>query len=173
MIQYCKGIVTFLEPDRGQLVLEVGAIGFRFLCTRAVFDMAEKEKPLFLFVHLQPQEDTGFLLFGFADENERTLFSMLASVRGVSSRMAMGIMSSLEVQDIFEAIVSSKASLFSALPGIGKKISERLCFELSEKVQKALADGSIFAPQFSPENACRFPGPLLLRWEYYVFELPE
>jgi Holliday junction DNA helicase RuvA len=147
MIHYCKGTVTSLEADRGQLVLEVGeSLGFRFFCTKAVFDMAILEEPLFLFVHLQPQEDAGFLLFGFADENERTLFSMLTSVRGVGSRMAMLIMSSLQIQDILEAIVDSKASLFAALPGIGKKISERLCFELSEKVVKALGEGILRSP---------------------------
>ena len=149
MIHYCKGVVTSVERDRGQVVLEVGSVGFRFFCTRRVLGMAEEEEPLLLFVHLQPQEEVGFLLFGFADENERVLFSMLTSVRGVSSRMGMGIMSSLDVQNIVEAIVDSKASLFASLPGIGKKISERLCFELSEKVRKALGDGLLIAPEVS------------------------
>ncbi len=153
MIHYCKGVVTSVERDRGQVILEVGSIGFRFFCTRRVLDMAEEEEPLLLFVHLQPQEEVGFLLFGFADENERVLFSMLTSVRGVSSRMGMGIMSSLDVQNIVEAIVDSKASLFASLPGIGKKISERLCFELSEKVRKALGDGFLLAPQASSDSS--------------------
>jgi len=157
MIHYCKGVVTLVEADLGQIVLEVGSVGFLFFCTRAVLRMAEEGEPLLLYVHLQSQEDTGFLLFGFADEKERTLFSMLTSVRGVGNRMAMLIMASLDLGEILDAIVNSQASFFASLPGIGKKISERLCFELSEKVHKAMGEGVLgdprsFSEDYSPSS---------------------
>ncbi len=158
MIHYCKGVVTSAEVDRGQIVLEVGSVGFRFFCTKAVLQLAEEGEPLLLFVHLQPQEDAGFILFGFADEKERTLFTMLTSVRGVGSRMAMLIMASLHLQEILDAIVDSQASLFASLPGIGKKISERLCFELSEKVHKAMGEGVIGVSQSSSESSSHSEG---------------
>ncbi len=153
MIHYCKGVVASVEADRGQIVLEVGSVGFLFFCTRAVLQMAEEGEPLLLYVHLQSQEDTGFLLFGFADEKERALFSMLTSVRGVGNRMAMLIMASLDLGEILDAIVNSQASLFASLPGIGKKISERLCFELSEKVHKAMGEGVLEDPRSFSEDS--------------------
>jgi Holliday junction DNA helicase RuvA len=158
MIHYCKGVVASVEADRGQIVLEVGSVGFLFFCTRAVLQMAEEGEPLLLYVHLQSQEDTGFLLFGFANEKERTLFSMLTSVRGVGNRMAMLIMASLDLGEILDAIVNSQASLFTSLPGIGKKISERLCFELSEKVHKAMGEGVLEDPRSFSENSSSSEG---------------
>jgi Holliday junction resolvasome RuvABC DNA-binding subunit len=54
--------------------------------------------------------------------------------------------------------VNSQASLFTSLPGIGKKISERLCFELSEKVHKAMGEGVLEDPRSFSENSSSSEG---------------
>jgi holliday junction ATP-dependent DNA helicase ruvA len=76
------------------------------------------------------------LLFGFFDKGEREMFNLLISVNGVGAVSAMILLSSLELSDIAQAILSGNSGILQKVKGIGAKTAERIIIDLRDKVQK-------------------------------------
>lgn len=86
-----------------------------------------------LFTHLSIREDA-HLLYGFSNQEERTLFRQLIRISGIGARTALSLLSGMSVSDMIQAVTLQDTVRFSRIPGIGKKTAERLLLELKGKL---------------------------------------
>jgi Holliday junction DNA helicase RuvA len=96
-------------------------------------------REVFLHAELIARDDS-LALFGFASEEERDLFGELISVSGVGPKVALAALSGGPARELLKAIASGDAKRFQAVPGIGKRTSERIIVELREKVAGAMEE---------------------------------
>jgi len=85
-----------------------------------------------LFTHFVVREDAQ-LLFGFGTHQERLMFRQLLKVNGIGAKSALAILSGLSIDELIQAVSLQEAGLLTRVPGIGKKIAERLLLELKDK----------------------------------------
>jgi len=151
MLQHLQGIVDSIENQ--YVVLDVGGLGFALLCSRSVLARAQRGGNLRLYTSLSVAEGGILSLFGFSTLEERKLFEMLTSVKGIGGKMAMGLLGTLEMETILHAILSGSPVLLASAPGIGRKTAERICFELQEKIKKTpLLSQTIVVPELSGQS---------------------
>lgn len=132
MYAYISGKLDYKGTDH--VVVEAGGVGYRILVgTRTLAALPEAGEKVRVYTYLNVREDA-MLLFGFSTPEEKTMYEKLISVNGVGPKAAMSILSGMSVAEIAIALVSNDTKAFSRVPGIGKKIAERLILELKEKV---------------------------------------
>ncbi len=134
MIASVEGIVGAIAAD--SLVLEVGGIGYRVFTSPAVISAARPGTILKLHTHHLVREDQQ-ALYGFRTSDELGFFELLLTVTGVGPKVALAIVGSRPVADLQLAIIEQDQAMLVSIPGIGKKLAERIIFELKEKVAAA------------------------------------
>jgi len=140
MIASVEGVVGSIGID--SLVVEVGGIGYRVFASPSVLVSAATGSKLKLFTHHVIREDAQ-QLFGFRSAEELGFFTLLLTVTGVGPKVAMAIAGSRPTAELQLAILQQDMAMLVAIPGIGKKLAERVIFELKEKVAAAgLAAGA-------------------------------
>lgn len=142
MIEYITGQVEQLTPV--DVVLETGGVGYLLCISLATFSKLEGEKQARLLVHEVIREDA-HTLYGFADEQERTLFRALIGVSGVGPGTARMILSSFSVPELEQIIVSGDHKRLNAVKGIGTKTAQRVIVDLKDKI-KPMGDTLIMQP---------------------------
>ena len=134
MIDFIEGKVASKAP--GELVVSAGGVGFLLLCSNATLASAPAVGENWrCFTVLNVREDA-MELFGFASQQERTLFKRLLGVTGVGAKTALGVLSALSVRELSIAIVTGDVTALSRAPGIGKKTAQRIVLELKDKVEQ-------------------------------------
>ena len=134
MIASVEGIVGAIGPD--SLVIEVGGIGYRVFAAPSVLAAAAQGSTLKLHTyHLVREDQQG--LFGFRTSEELGFFTLLLTVNGVGPKVALAIVGSRATADLQLAILQQDQAVLVSIPGIGKKLAERIIFELKEKVSAA------------------------------------
>lgn len=133
MIFYLKGIVQELAPTH--TVMEVAGIGYYVAITLQTSQKLHLGKEAILYTQPIIREDA-HLLFGFSEKQEKELFNLLISVNGVGAVSAMILLSSLDLADISQAILSGNSAVLQKVKGIGAKTAERIIIDLRDKVQK-------------------------------------
>lgn len=131
MIGYLKGKILSIKP--GRLILDVNGVGYLVLISTNTYEGIVNLDPVELFIHTSVKEDS-ITLFGFQTENEKGMFELLVSVNGVGPKTALGILSGIAVDDLKRAIAASDLRRISMVPGIGKKMAERVVIELKSKI---------------------------------------
>ncbi|MCX6348141.1 MAG: Holliday junction branch migration protein RuvA [Candidatus Aureabacteria bacterium] len=132
MIDYLKGTLVAAAPNHA--VIEVGGMGYRVLIPISSYEALPRPGgEVKLLTHLHHREDE-VTLYGFAAEEERTLFGLLLGVSGIGPRTAITILSGVSVQAFHQAIASQDLRLLSSVRGVGKKTAERLVLELKDKI---------------------------------------
>lgn len=132
MIATLSGKVQYLYSDRA--VVEVGGVGYEvFLSTDGISRLPERGGQVFLHIHTHVREDA-FILFGFAEEEEKEMFLILKTVSGIGPKVALAMLSGMRVADLSQAIGENDVRRLTTLQGVGKKTAERLCVELKDKV---------------------------------------
>ena len=162
MIASVEGVVGAISPD--SLVIEVGGIGYRVFASPAVISTATPGGRLKLHTYHLVREDQQ-ALFGFRTPEELGFFNLLLTVTGVGPKVAMAIVGSRPTADLQLAILQQDQAVLVSIPGIGKKLAERIIFELKEKVSAAgVAAGSAAAVSSASEGEVvgGAPGPGLL-----------
>ncbi len=139
MIARLRGIPVSSTSDG--LVLDVGGVGYLLAVTPAAARKASGDDEVTLDTYLIVREDA-LQLYGFADAEERELFSHLLSVSGVGPKVALAIVSGSRPAELRRAIALEDTARFEAIPGIGRKTAQRVVLELKEK----LAAGVDIAP---------------------------
>jgi holliday junction DNA helicase RuvA len=134
VIASVEGIVGAIAAD--SLVLEVGGIGYRVFTSPAVISAARPGTILKLHTHHLVREDQQ-ALYGFRTSDELGFFELLLTVTGVGPKVALAIVGSRPVADLQLAIIEQDQAMLVSIPGIGKKLAERIIFELKEKVAAA------------------------------------
>jgi holliday junction DNA helicase RuvA len=137
MIAQLEG--TIARKSSTEAVIDCGGVGYLVMISLntsdKLGDIGEKAKLLTVLI---PREDA-WNLYGFADEEERTLFRLLLSVSGIGGKIALGILSSIEAESFAQEVLSGNITALTKLPGIGKKTAERLHLELRDKIANVLA----------------------------------
>ena len=132
MIGYLRGRVKRKQPDR--VVLDVQGVGYSVGIPLSTFLRAGElgdEVELSVYTHVT---DNSISLYGFSSEAEKETFLKLISISGIGPKIALNILSGIEVSDLEEAIRSSDIARISQVPGIGKKTAMRIALELQEKL---------------------------------------
>jgi len=118
------------------IVLECGGVGYEVETPMSTFlDLPAVGSELFLHIHMLVREDAQ-ILYGFASDEERTLFRTLLKVNRVGAKMALGVLSAMSASDFRRCVEYEDAAALSKVPGIGKKTAERLIMEMRDKVDK-------------------------------------
>ena len=150
MIASVKGEVGAIAGD--SLVVEVGGIGYRVFAAPSVIASAAPGGQLKLYTYHLVREDQQ-ALFGFRTPEELGFFNLLLTVTGVGPKVALAIVGSRPAADLQLAILQQDQAVLTSIPGIGKKLAERIIFELKEKVSAAgIAAGTSASVATASEN---------------------
>ena len=131
MIASVRGEVLTLGLDHA--VVEVGGVGFAVQATPNTLAGLRRGEQARLATALVVREDS-LTLFGFADTEERELFTLLQTVSGVGPRLALATLAVLDPDALRRALADGDATALTRVPGIGRKGAERLVLELRDKV---------------------------------------
>ena len=149
MIASLKGRLESLGGDGA--VIDVGGIGFRvYMPTSTLTALGAVGSEVTLHIHLHLREDNA-TMYGFASTEELGLFRVLIGISGLGPKLALAILSAMDIESLTAAIATGNADLLTGIPGIGKKMANRLVLELKDK----LGTGWAIAPaaQVAQENA--------------------
>lgn len=135
MIGTLAGVLAFKSPPH--LLLEVGGVGYEVEAPMSTFytlpAVGERTR---LLTHLVVREDA-HILYGFATAEERTLFRNLLKVSGVGPRIALAILSGGTAATFALAVREHDAAALTRIPGVGRKIAERLIVEMRDRLDQA------------------------------------
>lgn len=132
MIATISGVINQIGDDF--LIINVGGIGVRVhVPGTALENTGGVGRQINLYTHLIVRE-TELSLYGFSTEEDQDLFELLLSVNGVGPRVALAILSTLSPELFKSAILREEATVLQRVPGIGKKTSERILFQLRDKL---------------------------------------
>lgn len=134
MIGRLKGGVVSESPD-GTVVIDVQGVGYEVLVPLGTLARAPRDAQgqVTLQIHTHVREDA-LVLYGFADERERTAFRLLMAVAGVGPKIALTILGVLPAAELAATVARGDVKRFQTVPGVGKKIAERLVLELKDKL---------------------------------------
>ncbi|HEY1759480.1 MAG TPA: Holliday junction branch migration protein RuvA [Bryobacteraceae bacterium] len=133
MIAHLSGRLFSKHP--GQAIVEAGGVGYDVTISVPTFTALPREgAEVALFIHTHVREDA-LSLFGFMDRNEKRLFERLITVSGVGPKLAVTILSGLDPERTVAAIRGQDHATLTLIPGVGKKLAERLVVELKEKLE--------------------------------------
>ena len=145
-------------PSAGELLIEVGGVGYRVAAPTGTIAVAEPGAALFVHVHTHVREDA-IVLFGFATRAERRCFDILLGVHGVGPSLALALLSTHGPAALHRIVQSDDADALTLVPGVGKKTAVRLLLELRSKFDVMdVSDGfaaaglSALAPGARPEE---------------------
>jgi holliday junction DNA helicase RuvA len=138
MIAAVRGEVMVRRADH--VVIDAGGVGYRLAVSAETLKAVPAAgSDAFLHAELISREDS-LALYGFSSEEERDLFRLLTSVSGIGPKVAIAALSGGSARVLLRAIAAGDAKRFQAVPGIGKRTSERIIVELREKVAGALEE---------------------------------
>lgn len=132
MFSHIEGRVE--EKRTGELVIDVGGIGFLLNCSSQTIAAAPQSGgQMRLYTCFIVRADA-MELFGFATREEREMYKKLTTVSGIGPRTALGVLSALSTRDLSLAILTGDAGAISRAPNVGKKTAQRLILELKDKM---------------------------------------
>lgn len=135
MIGRLTGVLSAKQPP--SLLLDVNGVGYEIDAPMSTFyKLPEVGEKTVLLVHTHVREDA-LQLYGFATEAERVLFRSLIKVSGVGARLALTILSGIEVNAFIRCVQLEDTSALTRLPGVGKKTAQRLVMEMKDKLEQA------------------------------------
>jgi Holliday junction DNA helicase RuvA len=133
MIAALRG--TLVEKSLEEAIIDVGGVGYRVaFSTLTMGKLPAEGQPVQVRVRTVVREDA-FELFGFLTRGEEEMFLLLTSVSHVGPRLALTVLSGMEVPELVVAIAKEEVSRLTKIHGIGKKTAERLVLELKDKVK--------------------------------------
>lgn len=143
MIGRLRGVLAHKQPP--QLLLDVHGVGYELAAPMSTFyELPPLGHEVMLYTHLSVRED-GHYLYGFASERERLLFRTLIKVSGVGAKLALTILSGITVEAFAQCVRNQDGDTLARLPGIGKKMSQRLIVEMRDRLEEAIAPGGPLA----------------------------
>ncbi|MGM0565304.1 MAG: Holliday junction branch migration protein RuvA [Bacteroidota bacterium] len=157
MYNYIEGKIA--EKNPGFVVLEVQGIGYGINISLNTYTKLEKSSQVKLFTHVafkvENTNPVGIEIYGFYEEQERSLFRYLTSVSRVGNNTAMVMLSAMPPEEIFQAITSEDYKRLQTVKGIGAKAAQRIVMELKDKLEKEfpLADNLTETYNLNKEEA--------------------
>lgn len=143
MIAFLSG--SLLSADPAAAVIDVHGVGYEVhVSARTRNSLPRPGETVALHICTSVREDA-ITLYGFPDSSEKRLFLLLNTVSGIGPKLALAILSGMEPAALCAAVSMKDVRRLTALPGVGKKTAERLCMELSDKMQ-ALSSSQLIQP---------------------------
>jgi len=135
VIAHLRGRILEKQPTR--VVLDVGGVGYDVAVPLSTFyGLGEPGSDVALRVHTHVREDA-LALYGFSTALELDLFNRLISISGIGPKLALAVLSGIEPPDLVSAIERGDLARLTAIPGVGKKTSERIVLELKDRLPRA------------------------------------
>jgi Holliday junction DNA helicase RuvA len=135
LIAHLRGYILEKHPNR--IVIDVNGVGYDvFVPLSTFYGLGEPGAAIALRIHTHVREDA-FLLYGFATLLEQELFERLIGVSGIGAKVALAVLSGIEPQELIRAIEHGDLARLTAIPGVGKKTSERIVLELKDRLPRA------------------------------------
>ncbi len=136
MIAQLSGELT--RKTTQSVIIDVCGVGFEvFIPLSTFYALPELHQKVTLRIYTHIRTDI-LTLFGFHTTLEKELFLMLISVSGIGPKLGLNVLSGIGPQDLLQAMAGSDAARLQAIPGVGKKTSERIALELKDRALKAL-----------------------------------
>lgn len=142
MIASLRGTVISLGLDHA--VIECAGVGYRVEATPGTLATLTRGEEATVLTYLAVKEDA-MTLYGFAFDEDRGMFHLLQTVTGLGPRLAVASLSVMNAGEISQAIAGEDAKALQRIPGVGKRMAERLVLELKDKV-------AAYAPAAVPET---------------------
>ncbi len=137
MFDSLRGSVLSLQPTR--VVLSTGGIGWDLACSVNTSRRLGLKQRVRLYVHMNLVVNTSQIsLYAFHNQAERDIFRQLITVSGIGPKVALAILSGMEVDELLRVLAEADTTRLTRVPGVGKKTAERLILELGEKLKSML-----------------------------------
>jgi len=139
-----RGVVVDRSPS-GEVVVEVGGVGYRVLVPVGALAVLEPRSPAFLHTHLHVREDA-LVLYGFPTRDERDTFESLLGATGVGPRLALAMLSVHSPVALRRALLDDDLEALMLVPGVGKRTAQRLLVELKSRLavpEPAVSDAAV------------------------------
>lgn len=141
MIATLEGILE--HCGIGSVVIKVGGVGIQvYVPSLTLSRLGVIGDKVSLYTHLYVKEDN-ISLYGFASSEEVALFKNLISISGIGPRIALALLSKLSAEQLATAIISGNVALIDQVPGIGKKMANRLVVELRDKLEREWKEAAL------------------------------
>lgn len=138
MIAHLNGIL--LQKSTQSVIIDNAGVGYEVIIPLSTFyALPEKDDRVSLHIHTYVREDA-LTLFGFQTSLEKDLFLMLISVSGIGPKLAINILSGIGPDELLEAMAQGDSLRMQSIPGVGKKMAERIALELRDKASGARGD---------------------------------
>ena len=136
MISHIQG--KLVEKTPTEVVIECHGVGYEIHISLHTYSQIPDSENVKLYTYLQVKEDA-HSLFGFAEKKERELFKLLISVSGIGASTARTMLSSLNPEQIIQAIAANDVGTVQSIKGIGLKTAQRVILDIKDKVLKIYA----------------------------------
>ena len=132
MIGSLEGIIVHKSPPH--LLLDVGGVGYEIEAPMSSFyGLPGTGERVRLLTHLVVREDA-HILYGFATADERVVFRALLKVSGVGPKIALALLSGMSAADFARCVRESNHAALTRIPGVGRKIAERVVIEMRDRI---------------------------------------
>jgi len=131
MIAFVSGQVAAVTLSSA--VLEVGGVGMELLCTPGTLATLREGQRATLPTSMVVREDS-LTLFGFVDDDEKSIFELVQTASGVGPKVAQAITAVLAPDDVRRAIAGDDVKALTRVPGIGQKGAQRIILELKDRI---------------------------------------
>lgn len=150
MITYVKGAISHKTPT--YIVVEAGGIGYHINISLHTYAKIEKLEHLKILTYFHVKEDA-HTLFGFAEDEERQLFTHLISVSGIGPSTAQVMLSTMNPEEIRAAIIGENEATLRKVKGVGAKTAKQIILDLKSKLLKSGGENSL--PASPSDNTMR------------------
>ncbi len=132
MISFLKGKLA--DKESSFACIDCNGVGYEVEIPLSTFEkLPELDQNVHVHVHFHMTDD-GIRLFGFHTRAEKNMFRKVISISGIGPKLALSILSTLNVSSIVNAILLNDTKILSTVSGLGKKKAQRLIIELKDKV---------------------------------------
>ena len=145
MIDQISGKITSINDN--YVVLAVGGLGIKVNISSAFASKLVNGDLITLITYLNVREDA-LDLYGFKNESERNLFLMLISISGIGPKLAVSILSGVELEELKSNILSGDIKSLISIPGVGAKTAKRIIIELKDKLSETITTELGFEDNF-------------------------
>jgi Holliday junction DNA helicase RuvA len=134
MIGWLSGKVRVRDVLRGEVVLDVGGVGYVVAVSwQTLADVPPEQAPCELWIHTHVREEA-FSLYGFSTPTERDMFRLLTGVPQVGPKLAVAVLGGFPLVELLGAIAGAERATLERIPGVGRRTAERILLDLKEKV---------------------------------------